>query len=146
MVLPNETSSSPRTALWAVEEAIQVSDLPAAVKSAIRAKYPAATLRKAEKILHGSEAQYEVALSKAPKKEVLLASPAESSKRNKRLEGPCYRLDFQHFSRFIPETGGSVWTKKGQTPASAPSPGGALWPYAWIRPVVCSRAAPNGTG
>jgi N12 class adenine-specific DNA methylase len=58
--------------LLAVEEAIQISDLPAAVKSAIRNKYPGASLRKAEKILHGEQVQYEVALAKAPKKEVLV--------------------------------------------------------------------------
>jgi hypothetical protein len=58
--------------LLAIEEAIQVSDLPAAVKSAIRNKYPGASLRKAEKISHGDQLQYEVALGKAPKKEVLL--------------------------------------------------------------------------
>jgi hypothetical protein len=63
--------------LLAVEEAILVSDLPAAVKSAIQTKYPAARLRKAEKILHGSEVQYEVALAKAAKKEVLLTPAGE---------------------------------------------------------------------
>ena len=58
--------------LLAVEEVIQVSDLPAAVKSAIQSKYPGALLRKAEKILYGEQVQYEVALAKAPKKEVLV--------------------------------------------------------------------------
>ena len=67
--------------LLAVEEAIQVSNLPATVKSAIRAKYPVATLRKAEKILHRSEVQYEVALAKAAKKEVLLTSAGRIIKK-----------------------------------------------------------------
>jgi hypothetical protein len=58
--------------LVVIEQSIQVSDLPAAVKSAIRNKYPRASLRKAEKISHGDQLQYEVALAKAPKKEVLL--------------------------------------------------------------------------
>jgi hypothetical protein len=42
------------------------------VKRAIQSKYPGASLRKAEKISHGEQLQYEVALGKAPKKEVLL--------------------------------------------------------------------------
>jgi len=58
--------------LLAVEEAIPVSDLPAAVRRAIRIKYPKASLRKAERISQGDEVQYEVALAKASKKEVLL--------------------------------------------------------------------------
>lgn len=60
--------------LVAIEEAIQVSDLPAAVKSAIRNKYPGASLRNAEKISHADQLQYEVALAKALKKEVLLTA------------------------------------------------------------------------
>jgi hypothetical protein len=58
--------------LLAVEQAIPVSALPAAVRRAIRAKYPTASLRKVEKISQGTEVQYEVALAKASKKEVLL--------------------------------------------------------------------------
>jgi hypothetical protein len=58
--------------LVAIEEAIQVSDLPAAVKSAIQSRYPGASVRKVERISHVDQLQYEVALAKAPKKEVLL--------------------------------------------------------------------------
>ena len=59
-------------ALLAIEEIIPVSDLPAAVKKAILGEFPGVSLRKAEKISHGDEVQYEVALGKASKKEVLL--------------------------------------------------------------------------
>jgi hypothetical protein len=59
-------------ALFAVEEVIPVSDLPAAVKKAILGEFPGASLRKAEKICHGDEVQYEVALGRASVKEVLL--------------------------------------------------------------------------
>jgi hypothetical protein len=59
-------------ALLAIEDVIPVSDLPAAVKKAILGEFPGASLRKAEKISHGNEVQYEVALGKVSKKEVLL--------------------------------------------------------------------------
>lgn len=60
--------------LLAIEEALQASDLPATVRRAIHAKYPKASVRKAEKISHGDEVQYEVVLAKASKKEVLLTA------------------------------------------------------------------------
>ncbi len=60
--------------LQAVEQAIPMSELPAKVKRAVEDKYPGAVLRKAEKITTNDETQYEVALGKAAKKEVLLSA------------------------------------------------------------------------
>jgi hypothetical protein len=58
----------------AKEETIPVSSLPAAVKSAVLAKYPKATLSSAEKITHPTATEYEVVLKNAAKKEILLSS------------------------------------------------------------------------
>ena len=60
--------------LQAVEQAIPMAELPAKVKRAVEDKYPGAVLRKAEKITTNDETQYEVALGKAAKKEVLLSA------------------------------------------------------------------------
>ncbi len=60
--------------LVAVEEAIRISSLPAEVKRTLETKYPGAVVAKAEKIYHGDEIQYEVALRKTSKKEILLTS------------------------------------------------------------------------
>ena len=60
--------------LQAVEQAIPISELPVEVKTAVAGKYPEAVLRKAERITKEGEIQYEVDLSKATKKEVLLSA------------------------------------------------------------------------
>ena len=57
-----------------IEQAIAVADLPAQVQKAVAASYPHASLRKAEKILHGSEVRYEVDLANAPQHELLISS------------------------------------------------------------------------
>ena len=62
----------PDGSLAALEEVVPVFALPAPVRDSIRAKYPGAILRKAEKITSGEQVQYEVDLVKASKKEVLL--------------------------------------------------------------------------
>jgi hypothetical protein len=60
--------------LVAIEESVAVSDLPAQVKDAVLAKYPHATLRKAEKISHDSQIDYEIDLAKAARKEITVSS------------------------------------------------------------------------
>ncbi len=57
-----------------IEQAIAVTDLPDQVQKAVAAGYPQASLRKAEKILHGSEVRYEVDLANAPQHELLISS------------------------------------------------------------------------
>lgn len=61
-------------AFEAREEVIPVTSLPAAVRDAVKAKYPKATLHSAEKITRTTETEYEVGLKNAPKKEVVLSS------------------------------------------------------------------------
>jgi hypothetical protein len=56
------------------EEVVPVSSLPAAVRDAVKAKYPKATLSSAEKITRPSSIEYEVGLKNAPKKEIVLTS------------------------------------------------------------------------
>ena len=60
--------------LVAVEETIAASALPGPVTSAVQEKYPQAVIAKAEKITKDGDVQYEVALRKASKKEVLLTA------------------------------------------------------------------------
>ena len=66
--------------LVAIEEAVAVSSLPGAVTQSIHSKYPKASILKAEKITHGSDVQYEVALQHAAKKEVLLTATGHTVK------------------------------------------------------------------
>ena len=62
-------------ALAGVEETITLAALPEAVKSTVKRQYPAAVIRKAEKVSQGTgEMQYEVTLGKAAKKEVTLTA------------------------------------------------------------------------
>ena len=56
------------------EEVIPVASLPAAVRNAVTAKYPGATLSSAEKITGPKKTEYEVGLKNAAKKEIVLAS------------------------------------------------------------------------
>ena len=56
------------------EEVIPVASLPAAVRAAVTAKYPKAALTAAEKVTRPSGTEYEVALKKAPKKEITLTA------------------------------------------------------------------------
>ncbi len=65
---------NPDGSLAAIEEVVAVSALPVQVRDAVSARYPGSTLRKAEKITSGDQVQYEVALAKAAKKEVLLSA------------------------------------------------------------------------
>ena len=60
--------------LVAIEEKISITELPVQVRSAVAAKYPKAVLRKAEKISHASETDYEVDLAQAARKEVTVSS------------------------------------------------------------------------
>lgn len=57
-----------------MEEELPAAELPAAVASAVKAKYPAATITKSEKltITEGTVIQYELALRGAPVKSVTL--------------------------------------------------------------------------
>ena len=51
-----------------IEKEIAVKDLPTAVKSAIAAKYPRATLKKAEEVTEGDKVTYEVIVVPESKK------------------------------------------------------------------------------
>ena len=57
-----------------IEQAIAIAHLPAQVSNAVAASYPHAGIRKAEKILHGSEVRYEVDLTHASRHELLISS------------------------------------------------------------------------
>ena len=57
-----------------IEQAIAIADLPAQVNHAVAVSYPHASIRKAEKILHGSEVRYEVDLAHASRHELLISS------------------------------------------------------------------------
>ena len=61
-------------ALVAREEVIPVASLPAAVRDAVKAKYPKATLNSAEKITRPTSTEYEVGLKNALKKEIVVTS------------------------------------------------------------------------
>ena len=61
-------------AFVAREEVIPVASLPAAVRDAVKVKYPKATVHSAEKITGATATEYEVGLNNAPKKEVVVAS------------------------------------------------------------------------
>ncbi len=56
------------------EETIAVNQLPSAVRGAIQTKYPRATIRGAEKLTKGQDTLYEVALTNASTKEVVLTA------------------------------------------------------------------------
>ncbi len=56
------------------EEVVPVSSLPAAVRDAVKAKYPKAALSSAEKITRPSSTEYEVGLKNAPMKEVVVTA------------------------------------------------------------------------
>lgn len=60
-------------ALLATEEVISMAEVPTAVQEALKANYPKAAVVKVEKIMHGSEVQYEFALKKAAHKEVVFS-------------------------------------------------------------------------
>jgi uncharacterized membrane protein YkoI len=61
-------------AFVAREEVIPVTSLPSAVRDAVKAKYPKATLHSAEKITRATTTEYEVGVKNAPKKELVLTS------------------------------------------------------------------------
>ena len=64
---------SPEGTIKAVETTVEAKDLPRAVTAAVEAKYPGATLGKAEKIEEDGKTTYEVKLASGKKKlEVLL--------------------------------------------------------------------------
>jgi len=65
-----------------VEEEIAVSALPAAVQSALKARYPKATISLAEKLLRGKDLQYELAIKNAPIQEES-AMTSRTAPRNK---------------------------------------------------------------
>jgi uncharacterized membrane protein YkoI len=54
----------------AVEKQIDVKDLPKAVTDALDAKYPKATIKKAEEVTKGDKVTYEVAIETADKKKM----------------------------------------------------------------------------
>ncbi len=58
----------------AVEEVVPMSEVPTAVKDAIKAKYPKGVIHSTEKITRGKEVQYEIGLRNAAKKEVVVAA------------------------------------------------------------------------
>ena len=65
---------APDGTVVSVEEMIPLAELPAAVKDAVKAKYPQGVIHTAEKITGGKEVQYEIGLKHAAKKEVVLTA------------------------------------------------------------------------
>jgi uncharacterized membrane protein YkoI len=60
----------PDGTLVAIEKLIDAKDLPKPVAAAINAKYPGATIKKAEEVTEGDVISYEVGLTTADKKSV----------------------------------------------------------------------------
>lgn len=56
-----------------IEETIAATELPAPVTAALKANYPKATIRVAEKLTRGTVIEYEVGLAKAKVKEVVFS-------------------------------------------------------------------------
>ena len=54
-----------------VEEAIAATEVPAAVRAALKARYPKAAISLAEKLTRTSGTQYELQVKNAPKKEIV---------------------------------------------------------------------------
>jgi hypothetical protein len=54
-----------------VEEAVSISEVPSAVKNALKMRYPKATINEAERLTANNEVQYELHVKNAPKKEVV---------------------------------------------------------------------------
>ncbi len=58
-----------------IEKTIKVADLPKAVASSLKSKYPKATLKKAEEITEGKKTVYEVVVAVGEKSHEVVLSP-----------------------------------------------------------------------